>query len=137
MEEKENKKVEGTKESKEPEVCPICGKVHPKRQDLNIKAAREEVESLILINNRVNVAVEAAQPTALQQGVTQERVQVFVNAALNARAEAMSLQRQWWNKIFAKYPQLPRDKNVFVDFDTCDFYVQKKLGAPNFTSVAK
>jgi hypothetical protein len=124
MTEKENKKIEETKESKEPEVCPICGKVHPKRQDLNIKAARDEVESLILINNRINVAAQAAQPTAIPSGVTPEQVQVFVNAALNARAEAMNLQRQWWNEIFTKYPQLPRDKNVFVDFDTCDFYVQ-------------
>ena len=58
-----------TKETKQ-EVCPICGKVHPQRQDLDIKATRDEVESLILINNRVNVAEQAAQPTALQQGVT-------------------------------------------------------------------
>jgi hypothetical protein len=72
----------------------------------------------------VNVAAQAAQPTVLPQGVTAEQVQVFVNAALNAKAEALNLQRQWWNEIFAKYPQLPRDKNVFVDFDTCDFYVQ-------------
>ncbi|MDR1113946.1 MAG: hypothetical protein LBL50_02525 [Candidatus Margulisbacteria bacterium] len=111
-----------TKETKQ-EVCPICGKVHPKREDLNIKATRDEVESLILINNRVNVAEQAARPTALQQGVTPEQVQVFVNAALNAKAEALNLQRQWWNEMFAKYPQLPRDKNVFVDFDTCDFYL--------------
>ncbi|MDR1324035.1 MAG: hypothetical protein LBK68_06335 [Candidatus Margulisbacteria bacterium] len=116
-------KNEGIKETKQ-EVCPICGKVHPQREDLNIKATRDEVESLILINNRVNVAEQAARPTALQQGVTAEQVQVFVNAALNAKAEAMNLQRQWWNEIFAKYPQLPKDKNVFVDFDTCDFYVQ-------------
>ncbi|MDR1453275.1 MAG: hypothetical protein LBJ25_04810 [Candidatus Margulisbacteria bacterium] len=106
-----------------PEICPICGKVHPRREDLNIKATRDEVESLILINNRINVAAQAAQPAALQQGVTAEQVQVFVNAALNARAEAMNLQRQWWNEIFVKYPQLPKDKNVFVDFDTEDFYI--------------
>ncbi|MDR1113627.1 MAG: hypothetical protein LBL50_00875 [Candidatus Margulisbacteria bacterium] len=107
-----------------PEVCPICGKVHPQREDLNIKATRDEVESLILINNRVNVAEQAARPADIAQGVTPEQVQVFVNAALNAKAEAMNLQRQWWNEIFAKYAQLPRDKNVFVDFDTCDFYIQ-------------
>jgi hypothetical protein len=116
---------EEVKETKR-EVCPICGKVHPKRQDLNIKATRDEVESLILINNRVNVAAEAARPTNIPQGVTPEQVQVFVNAALNAKAEALNLQRQWWNEIFAKYPQLPRDKNVFVDFETCDFYIQIK-----------
>ena len=116
---KNNEEVKETKQ----EVCPMCGKVHPQREDLNIKATREEVESLILINNRVNVAAQAAQPTALQQGVTAEQVQVFVNAVLNAKAEALNLQRQWWSEIFAKYPQLPRDKNVFVDFDTCDFYL--------------
>jgi hypothetical protein len=105
-------------------VCPVCGKVHPKREDLNIKAARDEVESLILINNRVQVAEQAAQPANIAQGVTPEQVQIFVNAALNAKAEALNLQRQWWNEIFAKYPQLPKDKNVFVDFDTTDFYIQ-------------
>jgi hypothetical protein len=118
-----NNSNEETKETK-PEVCPICGKVHPQREDLNIKATRDEVESMILINNRVNVAEQAARPTALQQGVTPEQVQVFVNAALNAKAEALNLQRQWWNEIFAKYPQLPKNKNVFVDFETGDFYVQ-------------
>jgi hypothetical protein len=117
-------KNEETKETKQ-EDCPICGKVHPQREDLNIKATRDEVESLILINNRVNVAEQAARPANIPQEVTPEQVQVFVNAALNAKAEALNLQRQWWNEIFAKYPQLPRDKNVFVDFDTCDFYVQK------------
>ncbi|MDR1322871.1 MAG: hypothetical protein LBK68_00355 [Candidatus Margulisbacteria bacterium] len=118
---KETKTAEAKRTKQE--VCPICGKVHPKREDLNIKATRDEVESLILINNRVSVAAEAARPTAFQQGVTPEQVQVFVNAALNAKAEAMNLQRQWWNEIFARYPQLPKNKNVFVDLDTCDFYL--------------
>ena len=120
MTESNNEEVKETRQ----DVCTICGKVHPQREDLNIKATRDEVESLILINNRINVAEQAARPTNIPQGVTPEQVQVFVNAALNAKAEALNLQRQWWQEIFAKYPQLPRDKNVFVDFDTCDFYVQ-------------
>jgi hypothetical protein len=115
-------KNEEAKETKQ-EVCPICGKVHPKREDLNIKATRDEVESLILINNRVNVAEQAARPADIPQGVTPEQVQIFVNAALSAKAEALNLQRQWWNEIFAKYPQLPKNKNVFVDFETGDFYL--------------
>ncbi|GBR73338.1 hypothetical protein NO1_0738 [Candidatus Termititenax aidoneus] len=122
-----DKKDDKNKEAAQPAApvpCPICGKVHPQREDLNIKATRDEVESLMLINNRVNVAEQAARPTALQQGVTQEQVQVFVNAALNAKAEALNLQRQWWNEIFAKYPQLAKYENVFIDLDTCDFYIK-------------
>jgi hypothetical protein len=55
--------------------------------------------------------------------VTREQIKLFVEAALEAKAEAMSLQRQWWREIFAKYPELPKDKNVFVDFDTGEFYL--------------
>jgi hypothetical protein len=128
----ENKENKVSKERKgnddsQGEVCPLCGKVHPRRQDLNIKATREEVESLILLNNRVSVAGEAAQPAVLQPGVSAEQVQVFVQAALNAKAEGMNMQRQWWREIFGKYPELPRDKNVFVDFETCDFYVNVEV----------
>ena len=106
-------------------ICPECGKVHPQRKNLDIKATREEVESLMLINNRAQVAAQAAQPTALPQGVTPEQVQIFVQAAINARAEAISMQRGWWNEIFTKYPQLPKDKNIFVDFESYEFYCMK------------
>ncbi|MDR2430707.1 MAG: hypothetical protein LBD99_00390 [Candidatus Margulisbacteria bacterium] len=106
-----------------PKVCPECGQAHPLRENLNVKAAREEVVSLIMINNRVNVAAQAASPVNVAPNVTREQIKLFVEAALEAKAEAMSLQRQWWREIFAKYPELPKDKNVFVDFDTGEFYL--------------
>ena len=120
---KNNKKVAANNNS--PEVCPICGKVHDKvvRKDLGVKATQDETESLLLLNNRVQVAAQTARPANLPPGVTPEQVQVFVQAAINARAEALSMQRGWWNEIFAKYPALPKDKNVFVDFDTGEFYI--------------
>jgi hypothetical protein len=105
------------------ETCPLCGKVHDLRQDLGIKATQEEVDSVHLINNRINAAIQAAQPASVQPGATKEQVQLFVTAALEARAEAEALQSAWWKEIFAKYTELPRDKNVYVDFDTNEFYI--------------
>ncbi|MDR2430863.1 MAG: hypothetical protein LBD99_01190 [Candidatus Margulisbacteria bacterium] len=122
MSKKTAKSVKKT-EKKGQQVCPDCGQEHPLRESLNIKAAREEVESLVMINNRVNVAAQAASPVNVALNVTREQIKLFVEAALEAKAEAMSLQRRWWREIFAKYPDLPRGKNVFVDFDTGEFYL--------------
>ena len=110
------------------EVCEICGQVHEKlaRKDLGIKATSDEVESLILINNRVQVAAQTARPANLPPNVDPQTVQIFVQAALNAQAEAQLMQRGWWQEILEKYPQLPKDKNVLVDFNTCEFYVFEK-----------
>ncbi|MDR1997168.1 MAG: hypothetical protein LBQ83_02445 [Candidatus Margulisbacteria bacterium] len=110
-------------QEKDPRVCPKCGKIHDIRKDLGIKAEQAEVESLVLINNRVNVAEQAARPVDLPASVTKEQVQLFVSAALEAKAEALSLQRQWWQEILAKYTELPKDENVFVDFETGEFYI--------------
>jgi hypothetical protein len=110
-------------DNKQNEICPVCGKVHDIRQNLGVKATPEEVDSVHLINNRINAAIQAAQPSAVQPGVTKEQVQLFVAAALEARAEAEALQSAWWKEIFAKYPALPKDKNVYVDFDTGEFYI--------------
>ena len=118
------KKVAKKKEKKaKGKVCPECGKIHPLRENLGLSATHEEVESLILINNRVNVSAQAAQPTNIAPNVTKEQVKIFVEAALEARAEAIALQRQWWQEMFAKYTDLPKDKNVFVDFETGEFYI--------------
>jgi hypothetical protein len=38
------------------------------------------------------------------------------------RAEAMARAREWWQNILAKY-DLPKDINVFIDYNTCDFYI--------------
>jgi hypothetical protein len=103
-------------------VCPICGQTHPKQENLGIKAERVEVDSLVLFNTRVQVARQAASPADIPQGVTADQVKVFVQAALYAQAEALAQQRGWWQEVIAKY-NLPRDKNVFVDFDTGDFYI--------------
>jgi len=111
---------------KDPRICPECGKIHPVRKDLGIGATRDEVDSLMMINNRINVAAQAAQPTNIAPNVTKEQIKIFVEAALEAKAEAMSLQRQWWQEILAKYTALPKNKNIFVDFETCAFYIMEQ-----------
>lgn len=106
-------------------VCPKCGKTHPLPKNLGVKAEPEELNSLIMINNRVNVANQATQPTNIPPNITKEQVKLFVDAALEAKVEAMDLQRQWWKEILVKYTDLPKDKNVFVDFETGEFYVME------------
>ncbi|MDR1997795.1 MAG: hypothetical protein LBQ83_05680 [Candidatus Margulisbacteria bacterium] len=105
----------------DPRVCPKCGQIHDIRQDLGVNATRAEVDELITINNRINVAAQASQPVDFPSNVTQDQVQMFVSAALNARAEAMTLRRVWWRDMLAKY-ELPSE-GTFVDLDTCGFYV--------------
>jgi hypothetical protein len=103
-------------------ICPVCGKTHDRRENLGIKATQTELDSLLLFNMRVNVARQAASPASLPPETTAEQVRVFMKATLDAQAEAMTQQRGWWQEIIAKY-NLPKDKNVFVDFETGDFYV--------------
>lgn len=117
---KKTAKKEKTKKEQRSKVCPDCGEEHPIRKNLGANATREEVESLILINNRIKVAAQVAQPT--NTSAAPEQVQVFLDAALNAKAEALNMQRQWWVEITNKY-KLTKDKNIFVDFETGEFYV--------------
>jgi hypothetical protein len=48
----------------------------------------------------------------------------FVRAVIGARAEAIWLEKNWWRMAKEKY-KLPADKNVFIDFDACEFYVNE------------
>ena len=38
------------------EVCKDCGKIHPKRIDLNTLCGKEDLDSLDLIRNKINCA---------------------------------------------------------------------------------
>jgi len=118
------KKAAKRRTKADPRVCTECGKIHPVRKNLGLSATREETESLLLINNRINIAAQAARPVNTVTNATKEQIKLFVEAALEARAEATSLQRQWWKEITAKY-NLPVDKNVFIDFNTCEFFLQE------------
>jgi hypothetical protein len=120
------KKVKEAKKNNFGEVCQICGKVHAQneRKNLGIKATKVEVESLLLFNMHVDVASEAAQFKVYPPDAAKEQIMVFIEAALQARAEALASRRRWWVEIKAKYPKLPWDKyNIFVDFNTYEFYI--------------
>ncbi|MDR2428951.1 MAG: hypothetical protein LBD62_04010 [Candidatus Margulisbacteria bacterium] len=113
------------KSANEPDAsltCPLCGKAHDIRQDLGIKATRAETDKIILLNNIIASAAQASAPTDLPPQVTQENLERYLAAILNVRAEAMAQVRAWWQNILAKY-DLPKDINVFIDYNTCAFYI--------------
>lgn len=122
--------------NKSGEICQLCGQAHApnggvagKRKNLGIKALRDEVESLVLINTRINTATAAAQIKNFPAAATKEQILLFIEAALNTLAEARQMQRTWWQGIKAKYPKLPiGQQNVFVDFDTYEFYISEQKG---------
>ena len=103
-------------------TCPLCGKVHDIRQDLGVKATRAETDKIILLNNIIASATEASAPLNLSPQVTKENLERYLAAILNVRAEAMAQVRVWWQNILAKY-DLPKDINVFIDYNTCNFYI--------------
>jgi hypothetical protein len=96
------------------------------RKNLNIQATKEELESLLWINTREEVAAESARFKNYPAEAAKENILQFIEAALDVRAEALVLRRKWWQEIKVKYPKLPIDKqNVFLDFDTGEFYLVK------------
>lgn len=94
------------------------------RVNLNIVATKEEVDSLSLIINKVNCASQAAQIGAIPDGATEEKVKWFIQAAIDSLSNYQWLQKDWWNSMMSKY-NLPKDNNVWVDFQTYDFYIIK------------
>ncbi|MDR1324171.1 MAG: hypothetical protein LBK68_07035 [Candidatus Margulisbacteria bacterium] len=103
-------------------TCPLCGKMHDVRQDLGVKATRAEVDKIILLNNIIASAAQASAPVNLAPAVTKENLERYLAAILNIRADAMAQARAWWQDILTKY-DLPKDINVFIDYNTCDFYI--------------
>jgi hypothetical protein len=96
--------------------------VHDIRQDLGVKATRSETDKIILLNNIITSAAQASAPLNLPPQVTKENLERYLSAILNIRAEAMAQVREWWQNILTQY-DLPKDINVFIDYNTCAFYI--------------
>lgn len=107
-------------------VCPVCGKVHgkQKRENLNLACSPEELDNMKLIQNKLSCANQAARPNAIPDNVSADKIDLFVKAALNTKAEALFLQQMWWEEMKKKY-NLPPEQNVFLDFMNGSFYILK------------
>lgn len=105
------------------EVCPVCGQVHPQRKELDKSCTKEELDGFRLLKTRVDVAQQMLQSVGGQGNGNAAHTEAMVSGALNAKAEAMYLQQNWWSEMIAKY-DLPKNENVFIDTNTGAFYVQ-------------
>ena len=110
------------------EVCSQCGKVHTnfKRVDLGIRISKEELDSLQLIQNKLNCAAQAARPEAIPDGISESKARIFIQAAIDSLASYRWLQKDWWDSIMIKY-DTPKDKNINIDFNTNDLYIMEEV----------
>ena len=109
------------------------------RKNLGKKCTREELDSIKLIRNKVTCAVQALDPATLrvpvlppagaqaevreaydkQRQTFEEQARMFVKGAIDAKAEALSLEEFWWADMMSSYSLPPY---TFIDFMTADFY---------------
>lgn len=108
--------------SSQKDACPVCGKKHGKRLDLKIFCTKEELDSINLIISKIQCANQAARPDAIPNGVAADKIRLFVQAAIDAKANYLWLEKDWWNNAIKKYA-LPQDKRVFIDFNSGVFYI--------------
>lgn len=102
-----------------------------KRKDLAVKCTKEEFESMRLIRNRVICAQQVLNPRMVpQEGVTEDQVRLFVKGAIEAKAEAMFLEQDWWYEMNTKY-KLP--DQTHLDLITGGFYQIINLTKPTDT----
>jgi hypothetical protein len=107
--------------AKSEQYCKVCGRIHSK-ETLGIYATKEETDSLALINNKISCAAQAARPDAIPQGVDPERAKLFVQAAIDSLGVYRWLEQDWWRGVKKVYA-LPENVNVFLDFNTGEFYM--------------
>lgn len=93
------------------------------RKDLGIKCKKEHIDSLELIMNKIQCAKQASCIHAIPDDVPEQKVKWFVQAAIESLANYQWLEKDWWNQAKKVYA-LPQDKNIWIDFNSGDFYVE-------------
>lgn len=93
------------------------------RQRKNIgRCTKEDVDTLQLIQNKVNCAAQACRPDVIPDRVSEEKARWFIQAAIDSLANYRWLETDWWNTMRQKY-NLPTDREIWVDFNTYEFYI--------------
>jgi len=85
------------------------------------QATKEEVDSLELIQNKLETSKTASSPSILSDDVPDSIKVAYFKAALDNLAEARFLESDWWKTIKETYT-LP-DVNIHIDFKTKELYV--------------
>lgn len=85
---------------------------------------KQEADSLVLIHNKLTCTKQALRPDALPKDVSAAEAKIFYSKAAQNYANALWLQSEWWDSARAKY-KLPADENIYVDFQSCEFFYYK------------
>jgi hypothetical protein len=102
------------------------------RKDLDIRCDGNELNEIKLIRNKVSCANQATDPRMLGgifQNIPEEEranaefiMKTYVKAALDSKSEAQFIEENWWSTMILKYKLTG---NVFIDFNTGDFYINE------------
>ena len=90
--------------------------------DLGAQCTESEVRELELIQTRVSCARQAMRADMIPPGTSEDIIRTFVQAAIESLAQYTWLEKKWWDEMKEKY-NLPRDKNVWIDFNRRMFYI--------------
>jgi hypothetical protein len=109
------------------------------RRGCNAFCTKDELDSIKLIRNKVSCAIQALDPRTVpvptqppsiapkevqdayqkSRQVLEEQVRMFVKGCLDAKAEAVFLESDWWAAMIEKYHLVG---NTFIDFSNGEFY---------------
>lgn len=103
------------------QVCPQCGKVHPPVAPTGVFAEGDEAADLQMIVNAITNARQALDPRTIPPEATQDQVTKFTIANQRVLAGYQVLEKEWWDKVMVKYPQLADGRNYTINFATKEF----------------
>ena len=66
-------------------------------------------------------AQQAASWDAIPSEVEEQKARIFIQAAIDSLATYKWLEQDYWSQTIEKY-NLPKNKNVHIDFDNSMFY---------------
>lgn len=109
-------------------MCQTCENLaKKKRVGFNVFVSQEEVAGLKLLNNKVDCARQALDPSNLQNCADKEKVSLFVGAVLESLASFTTMQREWWEaartKLKAVSDKISDNTDIYVDFGTGELYI--------------
>lgn len=103
------------------QVCPQCGKVHPRLEPTGMFAEGDEAPDLQMIVNAITNAKQALDPRTIPADATQDQVTKFTIANQRVLAGYQVLEREWWDKAIAKYTVLADGREYTLNFATREF----------------
>lgn len=92
------------------------------KKGLNIFCTKEEIDSIQLIRNKIDCASQACRPDAIPDGINEIKAKWFIQSAIDSLASYRWIEQEWWKEIKKKY-NLPLNINIWVDFETQEFYI--------------